>query len=181
MKIFFDSEFTGLHQKTTLISIGLVAENDDKFYAEFSDYDESQLDDWLRENIIANLVMESMEYKHSKFMLPPHIWIGNSADIKKSLLEWFEKFDEIKLWSDCLSYDWVLLSELIADYSNGYPELPSNFYYHSPFDILPLIEEAGINPDITREDLAGIKDEKRKHNALWDAEVIRACYGKVAK
>ena len=27
MKIFFDTEFTGLHKNTTLISIGLVDEN----------------------------------------------------------------------------------------------------------------------------------------------------------
>lgn len=26
MKIFFDTEFTGLHQETTLISIGLISE-----------------------------------------------------------------------------------------------------------------------------------------------------------
>ena len=44
-KIFFDMEFTGLHQKTTLISIGLIAEDGRTFYAEFNDYDKSQLDD----------------------------------------------------------------------------------------------------------------------------------------
>ena len=27
MKIFFDTEFTGLHKNTELISIGLIAEN----------------------------------------------------------------------------------------------------------------------------------------------------------
>jgi DNA polymerase III epsilon subunit-like protein len=32
-KIFFDTEFTGLHQKTTLISIGLVSECGKTFYA----------------------------------------------------------------------------------------------------------------------------------------------------
>ena len=181
MKIFFDSEFTGLHQKTTLISIGFIAENDDKFYAEFTDYDEGQLDDWLRENVVANLFAKSPEYGYGDLLVPGDTWIGDSAWVKKALFEWFEKFDKIELWSDCLSYDWVLLSELIADRSNGYPELPSNFTYHSPFDILPLIAAAGIDLDITREDLAGIKDEGRKHNALWDAEVIRACYERVAK
>ena len=42
MNLFFDTEFTGLHAGTTLVSIGIVAENGKKFYAEFSDYDESQ-------------------------------------------------------------------------------------------------------------------------------------------
>jgi DNA polymerase III epsilon subunit-like protein len=40
MKIFFDTEFTGLHKDTTLISIGLVSEDNRKFYAELIDYKE---------------------------------------------------------------------------------------------------------------------------------------------
>jgi hypothetical protein len=31
-KIFFDTEFTGLHQNTTLISIGLISECGKNFY-----------------------------------------------------------------------------------------------------------------------------------------------------
>ena len=50
-----DSEFTGLHQNTTLISIGLVSECGKTFYAEFNDYDFNQVDDWLKENVINNL------------------------------------------------------------------------------------------------------------------------------
>ena len=47
MRVFFDTEFAGLHQNTTLISIGCVAENDAEFYAELTDYAESQVDDWM--------------------------------------------------------------------------------------------------------------------------------------
>ena len=57
MKIFFDTEFTGLHQKTTLISIGLISEDGSTFYAEFTDYDKSQIDDWIEKNVIANLTI----------------------------------------------------------------------------------------------------------------------------
>ena len=56
MKIFFDTEFTGLHKDTTLISIGLIDENGRTFYGEFSDYDESKCDDWIRENVIKHLI-----------------------------------------------------------------------------------------------------------------------------
>ena len=55
MKIFFDTEFTGLRKDTTLISIGLVDENGRTFYAEFSDYDNSQCDTWIHENVIKHL------------------------------------------------------------------------------------------------------------------------------
>lgn len=33
-RIFFDTKFTGLHQNTTLISIGLVSDEGERFYAE---------------------------------------------------------------------------------------------------------------------------------------------------
>ena len=31
------------------------------FYAEFNDYDQSKIDDWLKENVIANLVYNDKE------------------------------------------------------------------------------------------------------------------------
>ena len=58
MNIYFDTEFTGLHKDTTLISIGLVTENGDTFYAEFDDYDKTQCNDWIQENVINNLYGE---------------------------------------------------------------------------------------------------------------------------
>ena len=51
MKIFFDTEFTGLHKNTTLISIGLISEDRRSFYAELTDYDKEQCDDWIKENL----------------------------------------------------------------------------------------------------------------------------------
>ena len=39
MKIFFDTEFTGLYKNTELISIGLIAENGYTFYGEITNYD----------------------------------------------------------------------------------------------------------------------------------------------
>ena len=59
-KIFFDTEFTGLHQGTTLISIGLVSECGKTFYAELTDYDKSQIDEWLQENVIEKLSNQLM-------------------------------------------------------------------------------------------------------------------------
>lgn len=54
-KVFLDTEFTGLHKNTTLISIGLVSECGKTFYAEFTDYDRSQVDEWIQTNVINNL------------------------------------------------------------------------------------------------------------------------------
>lgn len=57
MKLFFDTEFTGLRKGTTLISIGIVAEDGKKFYAEFTDYDEMQCNQWINDNVIGNLLL----------------------------------------------------------------------------------------------------------------------------
>ena len=59
MKIFFDTEFTGLHKDTTLISIGLVSQDGKQFYAEFTDYDGKQVGDWIQENVIRNTLLFS--------------------------------------------------------------------------------------------------------------------------
>ena len=47
---FFDTEFTGLRKDTTLISIGIVSDTGDRFYAELTDYDEGMCDEWIEKN-----------------------------------------------------------------------------------------------------------------------------------
>lgn len=56
MKIFFDTEFTGLHKETTLISIGMIAEDGRELYCELKDYDKTQIDDWLKDNVLTSLI-----------------------------------------------------------------------------------------------------------------------------
>lgn len=169
-KIFFDTEFTGLHQNTTLISIGLIAETGEAFYAELTDYDETQIDDWLRDNVIANLYLNESDnsaYKQEWSL------VGNATQLKEALVLWLAQFEQVEMWSDCLSYDWVLFNQIFGHAFN----IPKNVYY-IPFDICTLFQYKGIDPDINREEFAGIlpEDIHRKHNAMWDAVVIKVCY-----
>lgn len=174
-KIFFDTEFTGLHQNTTLISIGLVAETGQTFYAEFTDYDDSQVDAWIMDNVIQKLWVDGAaictDLKHL-------VLKNDKAYIAEKLLEWFSQFDEVEIWSDCLSYDWVLFCQL---FGHAF-KIPSNIYY-IPFDICTLFRDKGIDPDISREeftsDITTIHGVGNKHNALYDAEVIKNCYRKL--
>ena len=62
MLLFFDMEFTGLRQNTTPISIGIVSEDGKKFYAEFTDYDESQCNDWIKENVTSELLHDTEKW-----------------------------------------------------------------------------------------------------------------------
>lgn len=61
LKVFFDSEFTGLHQGTTPVSIGLIADTDETFYAEFNNWNREALNDtWFVENVVKHL-----RYRHT--------------------------------------------------------------------------------------------------------------------
>jgi len=171
MKIFLDTEFTGLHQKTTLISIGLVSEEGHAFYAEFDDFDLSQVDGWIKENVTDRLWIQNPELKYDHNI---SYHVDNSNGIMQALLAWLSQFEYVEIWSDCLAYDWVLFCELFG----GAFSIPENIYY-IPFDLATLLKIKGIDPNISREAFSEIRVSENKHNALWDARIIKACYEKV--
>ena len=188
MKIFFDTEFTGLHKNTTLISIGLVTEDGRTFYAEFTDYDKSQVDDWIQERVISKLIFNPSERNDLRPGGGAMIGAMNSGNyngttdfIKKNLSYWLSQFEAVEMWSDHLAYDWVLFCNIFGTAF----DIPKNVYY-IPFDLSTLLKVYGYDPDINREEFAevqpktfGIESNDRKHNALWDAMVIKECYNKL--
>ncbi len=168
MKIFFDTEFTGLHQNTTLISIGMIAENGHTFYAELTDFDSSQVDEWLERNVIANLVLPEIIASSGGYIALDVR--GNTEAVGIAIIEWLSQFDSVEMWSDCLAYDWVLFCQIFGHAFS----IPPNIYY-IPFDICTVMKIKGVDPDVNREEFAGLTTGT-KHNALWDAKVIKACY-----
>lgn len=180
MKVFFDTEFTGLHQNTTLISIGLIAEDGRTFYAELTDYDKAQVDDWLQKNVIENLIVNQEREHYYRIVEGDWLIRDHSQIVASRLEEWLSLYPSVEMWSDCLSYDWVLFGQLFGHAFN----IPKNVYY-IPFDICTLFKAAGVDPDVSREEFArgGVywfaEDQVRKHNALWDARIIKACYDRL--
>lgn len=181
MKIFMDTEFTGLHQNTTLISIGIITENNRRFYAELNDYDKSQVNSWIQENVIDNLVYNNTDVSIPKTpasIANEYEMKGNKEQVFDALIAFLSPYETIQVWSDCLAYDWVLFCELFG----GAMNLPDNIGY-IPMDICTFMWYKGIDPDINREsfvqDLIDPNKRYNKHNALWDAEVIKMCYEKL--
>ena len=199
-KVFLDTEFTGLHKDTTLISIGLIADTGETFYAELNDYDETQVDEWLREKVIYNLLFDPplkgveeywtwdkdinvrmrgnklkvgcyLAYWFQALLGGPLNWIDYSGHSEPTLIQ----TPRIEIWSDCLSYDWVLFNDLWGTAFN----IPKCVYY-IPFDICTFFKLKGIDPDISREEYAKLPSSASKHNALWDASVIKACFEKLS-
>ena len=170
MKIFFDTEFTGLHKDTTLISIGFISEDGKQFYAEFDDYDKSQIDEWLQHNVIDNLMYDG----RPDWSCPTWYHRGDTSFIREKLSNWLSQFESVEMWSDCLAYDWVLFNQIYGHAFN----IPKNVYY-IPFDICTIMKLNGVDPDISREDYINYSIRGLKHNALYDARVIKVCYEKL--
>ena len=181
MKIFFDTEFTGLHKNTELISIGLIAENGNTFYGEITNYDKSQVDDWIQENVINNLkynghhIIEETKESYEISM--------NFEDVSLALNKWLKQFDTVEWVSDVCHYDMVLLIDLLTNHGSAL-DLPYGKINSACHDINQDIAEAYHISEIlafdkSREEI--LKESKieitgEKHNSLYDAKVIKAIY-----
>jgi hypothetical protein len=160
MKIFFDTEFTGLHQGTTLISIGMIAEDGRELYCELNDYDKTQINDWLKDNVIDSLLYSKPKDGEDEYYVATRTennsigndlyksysvkMRGSTEDLKNELERWFSQFDSVEIWSDCLSYDWVLFNQIWGHAFN----IPKAIYY-IPFDLCTLFKIKGIDPDVS--------------------------------
>lgn len=163
MKLFFDTEFTGLVKNTDLISICIVSENnEDIFYAELTDFNIDKVNKWIYDNVISNLVFMDARYNKldrgiylmnlfQKYGYKyPEFYVGTKKDISKKLLNWinrlYKKYDiksyieQIQFISDVSHYDTVLLFDLLT---NGGSALDL------PKIISPVVTD--INPLIARE------------------------------
>ena len=175
--IFYDSEFTGLHQSTTLISVGFVSETGAEFYAEFNDYDPNQCDEWIKQNVLA----------HTRWLQQPeqqafaiqegslNLCYGDKAFITERLTKWLNQFPAIHVWADCLAWDWVLFCELFG----GALHIPQHIFY-MPFDLATLFQASGLDPSTPRAEFSEMSGGGgHQHNALWDAKVVQACHNKL--
>lgn len=184
--VYFDTEFSGLHKDTTLISIGLISENGKQFYAEFTDYDVAQIDKWLEENVMSNLLLSKMSMGETITNAMGVVVKGTKEFIREKLLAWLDKEvpGEIQFVSDVSHYDFVLLLDLLSANKHNIFDIPNRISL-SCVDLNNVIAEyKGITPkeafDVCREDLLmdSIKgfSEDNKHNSLYDAMVIKAIY-----
>lgn len=176
MKIYFDTEFTGLHKNSTLISVGLITEDNHRFYAEFNDYDQSQCDDWIKEHVISKLKWNDRDvYIHVDTETKTSWAKNNKENISNLLSLWLKQFKKIEFWGDCVAYDWVLLMDLIG---MGKPmrKMPQNFVSYQAGDVFTLLKIKGVNSKENRHKLLGLDDGKSQHNSLYDAEITKKVY-----
>lgn len=153
MLIFFDTEFTDLHWEAKLISIGLVAENGQTFYAELSDtYQLKDCGDFAREVVLP--LLEGGDVR-----MPLH-------ELSLRLGNWIESFEQpVTLATDSLAWDWPWIEKIFK-----IPETwPANL--HGKPEILLFDAEAGeqFNNALEQAFAGGL----RQHHALDDAKANR--------
>ncbi len=171
-KIFFDTEMTGLHPNTTIISIGMVSEHGLTFYAEFNDYDKSQVTKWIRKNVLKKLKFNDTDvWNNQDFIGNIEIKDGKER-IKTYLKEWLKQFEEYEFWNDCLAFDWVLLADLLGGLE-GVKE-DDKYYYNQSLCSLDKI--LGVPLEILQE-TQGKKGQV--HNSLHDAMQMKERYQKM--
>jgi hypothetical protein len=159
-RIVLDTEFTALQQDTQLISLALVTDSGEKFYAVFNDFDKDRCNIFVKENVLPFL-----NNKDSNTIS------GNTNEIVIALKNWLSQFDQFQLqfWADVPHYDWVLFCELFG----GSLKLPPNIHFMC-LDIATLLMASGFNYQTERIRILqhlGLKGEFQIHNSLSDAEL----------
>lgn len=110
---------------------------------------------------------------------------GDKEWIVLHLKEWLSQFDSVQFVSDVCHYDFVLLIDLFGTAF----DLPENVCAACHDINSDIAKHYGISEreafDKGREEivmeLCGYEVAGRKHNALYDAEVIKAIYGEIGK
>lgn len=192
MRIFFDTEFTGLRKNTDLISIGLISGDNRTFYAEFNDYNEDYIDTWIKENVIKNLTLSGMEYPYTYSFKYNNDDRGNSIemtgnmkDISIQLNEWLCGFVNeeyyIEFVSDVCHYDFVLLIDLLLKEKDNNPTalaLNKDFSascYDINIDIATFLSTSSKKAfDVNRESLLKrlVKDQHPSKRSNLSKELV---------
>jgi hypothetical protein len=140
MKIWFDTEFIEDGKTIDLISIGMVREDGNTFYAENSECDRDRASQWVKDNVLA------------------HLQDGSALWNRRDMAEYIVAFasEKPEFWAYYADYDWVALCQLFGtmmDLPKGWP-----MYCR---DVKQLCDSFG-NPTLA-------KQNSQEHNALADA------------
>ena len=152
--IFMDTEFTDFDYPQ-LISIGLVSETGESFYAEMSN-------GWSREGCSSFVAQTILPQLTAGDFLQERCYAG------RRLAGWLAGHDgPVRVVTDAPGYDWVLMLDLIAGMvpENLDPE-PVTFYSDCFPELVPLLQEA-------RQKAFA---ESQAHHALNDAEALREAW-----
>ena len=176
MKIIFtDTEFTGEHSKTTLVSAGFVTLDNKKLYITLNDYNKDQVTPWLKKNVLSKINKKFSINKKEAYQKVSKFFADNSQGQKIQLITAGKTLDLT------LIFDLFHQKSPKKKYMHYLYDLPKYLNHEFHLDIYTLFYLCGYSKKINREKFANIKTKNMKHNALYDAMVIRKCFIKLIK
>jgi len=173
-RVFFDTEFTRGGQNTTLVSIGFVSECGRNLYLELSDYESTQVTPWLEKNILSLLEGNKV----------------TTLEARKIIEDWFNQIapdQKIQLISAGKEMDSILLYNIWGEVApestlrSWHDRLPPQICQKTHVDLDTIFLLNGIDPLIDRAAFAEADISGKRHNALYDAQVVKACWDKMLK
>ena len=181
MNLFVDTEFTHLSKDADLICMACVSENGDTFYAEFNDFDEDKVSDWVKENVYPHLRFRDRLTEvigssgEPDYVTSPNFQFkGNKSMVAHAFNQWLLDRGctgiDYKMWFDFPVFDWILITEMFGGYDKFPPYIVSR-----PLDISVLFEDRTGDCAQSRESFAGATKDSM-HDALADAWVLKKCY-----
>lgn len=173
MRYFFDTEFIEDGKTIDLISIGIVAEDGREYYAISADFDLSNANGWVKENVLKQLprLSYSLSVEESRTGLTlddklPHPYKKRSK-IRDEVLSFIGQ-DSPEIWAYYAAYDWVVLCQLFGtmmDLPKGWPMFC--------LDVKQLCHSLG-NPALPEQ-------TSTEHHALNDAIWTKQAWEYLAK
>jgi hypothetical protein len=153
--LFLDTEFTDF-EYPQLISIALVAESGERFYAELAD-------GWSRESCSSFVEQNILPQLTGAEFLQERYFAG------RRLVEWLGDFGaEVRVVTDAPGYDWVLLLDLLEGFTlpDNLSREPVAFYADCFPELFDLLKSARSRAFA----------ERAPHHALSDAEALREAW-----
>lgn len=158
MKYFLDTEFMEEPCTIDLISIGIVSEIGEKFYAINSECNLNRASDWVKNNVLKG--MPQYDSKNNCWRNDFDIFLMSKKDIKKSIIDFVGDVNEF--WGYYSDYDWVVFCWLFGRMI----DLPKNFPMYCR-DLKQEMDRLGI-VDIPVEQ---IDEHNSLSDALWNKKV----------
>lgn len=150
MRYFLDTEFieSGAHKPIELISIGIVSDDGREYYAVSSEFNESDANPWVRDNVLPQ-IGDSVRKSLGEIAAEVYTFCGAGA--------------KVEFWGYYSDYDWVVFCQMFGSMVN----LPKGFPMYCR-DIKQLCDEKG-NPKLPQQG-------KGEHNAVADARWNRIAH-----
>ncbi|UOG54012.1 hypothetical protein [Leptospira noguchii] len=154
-----------------MISAGFVTLEGRELYLTFNDYDKKQLTDWVKENVLVHIDEDKALSTNESFRM------------LDTFLREYSQGEAISLISAGKALDLLLIFQLWhilhpeLEYFSYERHLPNYLRHRKHFDLDTIFYLSGYDPDvIDREVFVGDKNPLRKHDALYDAQIVRNCF-----